>query len=86
MTYKELFAQLTPEQMEQQIAIFHGDEEDAHLDVSINISEEDEYFDHCDSYGNLAQVKEDNPDDWEDIIEDATICPKGTVTLHINLT
>lgn len=85
MTYKELFAQLTSEQMDQQIAIFHGDEESAHLYVSIDVSEEDIYYECGDCFGDLAQVKSDYPDTWEDVVADLNICPKGTITLHINL-
>lgn len=74
--------------MEQQIAIFHGDEEAAHLDVCVEIAQEDTYFDHTDDYGTLEQVKEQAIADQmnlEDLLADLTVCPKGTVTLHVNL-
>lgn len=83
MTYQELFNKLTPDQMSQQIAIFIGDEEEGRVDIGVEISEEDFYWDCNDCIGNLEQVKADNPTDWEEVIEDVTCCPKGTVTMHI---
>ena len=83
MTYQELFDKLTPDQMCQQIAIFTGDEERARLVIGVEISEEDMYWVHDDCYGNLEQVKADNPTDWEEVIEEYNCCPKGTVTMHI---
>lgn len=71
---------LTPEQLQQEVYLAQVD--DAAIKVeSALISEEDEYFDHGDALGNLELIKEENPDDWEDVIADATLCPKGTVML-----
>jgi hypothetical protein len=84
MTYQELFDKLTPEQMNQQIAIFSGDEEQAHTDVIVEITEEDFYWEYDQCYGNLEQVKGDNPNDWEEVIKEYNCVPKGTVMLQIN--
>lgn len=45
----------------------------------LHITEEDEYFDHTDPLGTLEMIKEENPDDWEDIVEGATLVKKGTI-------
>lgn len=84
MTYQELFDKLTPEQMSQQIAIFSGDEEVAHTDVIVEITQEDFYWEYDDCFGNLEQVKTDNPENWEEVLEKLTCIPKGTVMLQIN--
>ena len=87
MTYRELKTKIdsfTESQLNQQIAVFEGDDEVAKLIDSVEISTEDWYFDHTDCLGNLQSIKEENPDDWQDIIDDATLVPAGTVSLQIN--
>lgn len=83
MTYEQLKSfcnSLTPEQLQQEVYLAQVD--DAAIKVeSAHISTEDQYFDHCDGLGTLEEIKAENPDDWEDIVADATCCPKGTVML-----
>lgn len=83
MTYEQLkdfCNSLTNEQLQQEVYLTIVDSHAERVGCAI-ITKEDEYFDHGDSLGNLQAVKDENPDDWEDVIVDATVCPKGTVML-----
>lgn len=83
MTYKQLkdFCDtLNDQQLEQEVYLSVVDSH-AEKVASALITDKDEYFDHTDPLGTLDQIKEVNPDDWEDVIADATLCPKGTVML-----
>ena len=83
MTYQELkdFCNtLTEDQLKQEVYLSQTDDAAIKIESAV-ISNEDIYFDHTEELGNLQSVKDDNPDDWEDIIEEATLCPKGTVYL-----
>lgn len=83
MTYgelKEFCNKLTPEQLEQEVYLSIVDSH-AEKVVSAIVTDEDQYFDHGDGLGTLEEIKAENPDDWEDVVADATICPKETVCL-----
>lgn len=83
MTYQDLKRfcnSLTTEQLQQEVHLSQVDNSAIKV-VSAHVTDEDIWFDHCDALGNLEQIKQDNPDDWEDVIEDAILCPKGTVML-----
>ncbi len=71
---------LSQEQLQQEVHLAIVDDASIKIE-SAHVSEQDEYFDHCDSLGTLELIKNEYPDEWEDMIEDATICPKGTVFL-----
>lgn len=77
---KQFCNSLTEEQLQQEVYLALVDSH-AEKVASALVTEADEYFDHGDSMGTLEMIKEENPDDWEDIISDATLCPKGTVML-----
>jgi hypothetical protein len=79
-TLKDFCNSLTEEQLKQEVYLAQVDSNAIKVECC-HITERDEYFDHCDSLGTLDEIKKENPDDWEDIIEDATLCPKGTVML-----
>lgn len=84
MTYEQLetFIQtLTPEQKQQTVAVFNSDDELAILPDHGDISEDDQYFDHSDSLGNKEEALE-SVGGIEADLEDYTLVPKGTVTLH----
>lgn len=83
MTYKQLkdfCNSLTEEQLEQEVYLSQVDDAAISVDGA-GVSQEDEYYDHCDGYGTLEMIKENYPDEWEEIIEEASVCPKGTVFL-----
>jgi hypothetical protein len=83
MTYEELKTfcnSLTTEQLQQEVFLSIVDSHCEKI-ISCLVSEEDEYFDHGDGLGTLEIIKQENPEDWEDIISDATLVPKGTVYL-----
>lgn len=83
MTYEQLKAfcnSLTDEQLKQEVYLAQVDDAAIKVESAI-ITDRDEYFDHTDGLGGLEEIKEENPDDWEDVITDATLCPKGTVML-----
>jgi len=83
MNYQELkdfCNKLTEDQLKVEVWVARTD--DTPIKVSCgHISEEDEYFDHTDGLGTLDIIKKENPNDWEDVIADATLVPKGTVML-----
>lgn len=83
MTYEQLKTfcnSLTPEQLQQEV---HLSIVDSHAEkvVSAIVTKEDQYFDHGDGLGTLEEIKAEYPDEWEDIISDASLCPQGTVML-----
>lgn len=83
MTYKELkdfCNSLTEEQLTQEVYVARVDDSPVKVE-SHEITDVDRYFDHTDLIGTLEEIKADNPDDWQDIIEDATLVPAGTVML-----
>jgi hypothetical protein len=83
MTYQELkdfCNSLTPEQLQQKVYLSIVDSH-AEKVVSAIVTKEDEYFDHGDGLGTLEEIKSESPDEWEDIIADAQLCPKGTAML-----
>jgi hypothetical protein len=83
MTYEQLKAfcnSLTDEQLKQEVYLSQTDDAAIKIESAI-VTEQDEYFDHCDALGTLEMIKEENPSDWEDVIADASTCPKGTVML-----
>lgn len=77
---KEFCNLLTNEQLQQEVYFCKVDDCSIKVERAL-ITEEDEYFDHTDSLGTLEIIKEENPGDWEDIILDASMTPKGTVLL-----
>lgn len=77
---KDFCNSLTDEQLKQDVYLARTDDSAIKVECA-HISEEDEYFDHGTGLGTLEMIKEENPDDWEDIIEDVTLCPKGTLML-----
>ena len=83
MNYEQLKAfcnSLTEEQLKQEVYLAQVDDASIKVESAL-ISEQDEYFDHGDGLGTLEMIKEENPDDWEEIVADATLVPKGTVFL-----
>ncbi len=87
MTFRELQDRIkffNEEQLDQQVPVFiDNDDETAHILDSIEISDEDIYWEHHgDCIGNLDAVKETFEDKWEEEQEDLVKQPKGTVTLH----
>ncbi len=83
MKYKDILERLsilTPEQLEQPAGVFVADEEEGHEIAGIDISIEDNYADPDGGViGNLAAVKETYDDEWEAILKDLVVIPKGTV-------
>ena len=77
---KDFCNSLTDEQLQQDVYLAQVDSASIKVECA-HITEEDEYFDHTDCWGTLEEIKANHPEDWEEIIEDATICPKGTVIL-----
>ena len=83
MNYEQLKAfcnSLTKGQLTQEVYLAQVDDSAIQVESAL-ISDQDEYFDHSDSLGTLEVIKKENPDDWETIVADATLCPKGTVML-----
>lgn len=71
---------LTEEQLQQE-AYFTIVDGAATKIESAHVQDVDRYFDHCDEIGTLEEIKNENPEDWQDVIADATVVPKGTVFL-----
>ncbi len=83
MNYEQLKTfcnSLTEEQLQQEVYLSQVDDAAIKVERAI-VSEDDKYFDHSDALGTLEMIKEEDPDDWQEIIADATLCPKGTVML-----
>jgi hypothetical protein len=83
MTYDQLKTfcnSLTPEQLQQEVYLAQVDDSAIKVESAF-ITDKDQYFDHTDGLGTLEEIKEEYPTEWEDVIADATICPKGTVML-----
>ncbi len=79
---KTFLNKLTPAQLEQPFVVFGDDDELAIQPNEIKISEEDIYWEHNVCFGNIEQLKQDFPDDWEDEIQGLNIVPKGTITFE----
>jgi hypothetical protein len=77
---KDFCNSLTAEQLQQEVYLARTDDSAIKVEAG-HITEEDEYFDHTDGLGGLESIKTQFPDDWEDVVADATLCPKGTVML-----
>lgn len=83
MTYKDLKTfcdSLTEDQLSQEVYLAITDGE-SHKVSCGNVSEKDEWFDHCDSMGYEEDMKDQFGDNWESEAEDYTKVPKGTVLL-----
>lgn len=83
MKYKELKTfcdSLTEEQLSQEVYLAITDSE-AHKVTDANVSEKDEWFDHCESMGYEEDMIIEFGENWEEEAEDYTKVPKGTVLL-----
>lgn len=77
---KKFCDSLNDEQLSQEVFLAITDEE-AHKVTCGNVTEKDEWFDHCDSMGTEDEIKAEFGDNWEEEAEDYTKVPKGTVLL-----
>lgn len=83
MTYEQLKTfcnKLTDEQLKQEIYLSVTDDAVYKIDGGI-ISEEDEWFDHCDSMGFAKDMEDEFGEDWREEAKEYTLTPKGTVFL-----
>lgn len=83
MNYQELkdfCNSLTAEQLKQEVYLSQVDGIAIRVGCG-HITEKDQYFEHSDSLGTLEEIMNENPEDWKDIVDDAALCPKGTVML-----
>ena len=77
---KDFCNSLEAEQLKQECGLAIVDQEYVKIESAF-VSDEDEYFEDGESLGTLELLKNEYPDEWEEIAESATICPKGTVFL-----
>ena len=84
MIYKDLLAfcqGLTEEQLQQEVYVDVTEDTPIKIEQAI-VTTEDQYWEHHgDALGTLQEIKNEYPDDWEDIIVDAVIQKAGTVLL-----
>ena len=88
MTYRELKAKLdtmNDKQLDWPVVIFEGDDERGYELDSFDELDEDVYWMDGDCYGMIDGAKDAIKEDETLTIDDFTVIPKGTVTLHYNM-
>lgn len=87
MNYKDLKIfcdSLTEEQLSQEVYLSITDGEAPKV-TDARVSQQDEWFDHCDSMGYEEDMINEFGENWKEHAEDYTKVPKGTVLLISNL-
>lgn len=77
---------MTDAQLDWPVVVFEGDNEYGHKIESFNEQDEDVYWMDGDCYGMKSDAEDAMKEDEDLRIEHFTVIPKGTVTLHYELT